>query len=312
MGPNRRVLVTGGCGFIGVNTIRVLEREGYAVSVLDNLSTGAAQDIGDTAAVLYRGDIRNMSDVVNAMDDVSMVVHLAAHTRVVESIQNPQENFEVNAQGTLNVLKAAKERSIERVVMASTGGAIIGDVTPPVHEDMIPRPVSVYGASKLAAEAYGSAYNGSFGLKFVSLRFANVYGPYSYHKGSVVAQFFKDYFDGHPWTVYGDGTQTRDFVFVEDIALAIVRALQYEDVSFEVFNLGTGKETSINHLMRMLEDVLPEPPLAPIYRPLRQGEVLRNYTSIEKARAVLGYEPHYELKKGLQVTADWFRLNYGA
>lgn len=232
----KHVLGTGGCGFVGVNLVQLLEMRGYTVTVLDNLSTGREDDLAETSARLIKGDLRDESAVASAVSGADAVVHLAAHTRVMDSVADPTENFEVNARGTLMLLEQCRKATVQSVVMASTGGAIIGDVTPPVHEDMVPRPVSPYGASKVAAEGYASAYAGSYDLAIVALRFANVYGPYSYHKGSVVAKFFRSYLEAEPWIVYGDGTQTRDSVYVGDIAEAIRLALEHTATGFQVFN----------------------------------------------------------------------------
>jgi UDP-glucose 4-epimerase len=183
-------LVTGGCGFIGVNLIPRLLEQGVRVRVLDNLSLGRREDVEPLGVDLHVSDIQDPAAVAKACEGVDAVVHLAAHTRVVESLSKPQLNFNVNAVGTLNVLEACRASGISKMIFASTGGAILGEQEPPVHEGMVPQPISPYGASKLAGEAYSSAYTGAYGLKTAALKFSNVYGPYSYHKGSVVAQFF--------------------------------------------------------------------------------------------------------------------------
>ena len=181
-------LVTGGCGFIGVNLVTRLTGRGGRVRVLDNLSLGKREDIEPLGVDLQVGDIRDLAAVEKACKDVDVVVHLAGHTRVVESVTNPELNFEINAIGTMNVLRACRAAGVQKVIFASTGGAILGEQKPPVHEGMVPRPVSPYGASKLVGEAYCSAFYGSYGLNTVALRFSNVYGPWSYHKGDPQVQ----------------------------------------------------------------------------------------------------------------------------
>src|ERR1700726_3490153 len=229
-------LVTGGCGFIGVNLIPRLIEQGARVRVLDNLSLGKREDVDPLGVDLHVGDIRDPAALAKASKGIDVVVHLAAHTRVVESLSDPQLNFDINAAGTLDVLQACRSAGIPKMIFASTGGAILGEQEPPVHEDMVPRPVSPYGASKLVGEAYCSAYWRSYGLNTVALRFSNVYGPYSYHKGSVVAQFFKNLMQKESLVVYGDGEQTRDFLYVADLVEAILLADKAE-ASGEVFQI---------------------------------------------------------------------------
>lgn len=298
-------LVTGGCGFIGVNVVSRLVSQGARVRVLDDLSLGKREDIEHLGVELLVGDIRDVETTRRACQGAEVVVHLAAHTRVVESVAKPRLNFEVNALGTLNVLEACREAKVKKVILASTGGAILGEQTPPVHEGMVPRPVSAYGASKLACEAYASAYCGSYGLNTVALRFSNVYGPYSYHKGSVVAQFFKNLIDGQPLVVYGDGQQTRDFLYVDDLVDAIILS-DKADTPGEVFQIASGRETSLQTLLETMKRVLPDQKFDIRHEPARAGEILRNYASIDKARRLLGYNPQTRLEDGLKTTWQWF------
>jgi UDP-glucose 4-epimerase len=298
-------LVTGGCGFIGVNLVSRLVGRGARVRVLDNLSLGKREDLEPLGIELRVGDIREFETVRNACQGIDVVVHLAAHTRVVESVTHPELNFEINAIGTMNVLRACREAGVKKVIFASTGGAILGEQEPPVHEGMVPRPVSPYGASKLVGEAYCSAFYGSFGLNTVALRFSNVYGPYSYHKGSVVAQFFRNVIQGEPLVVYGDGQQTRDFLYVDDLVDAVLLADKSETPG-EVFQVASGRETSIRELLVAMKEVLPDVKFDVCYEPARAGEILRNYASIEKARRLLGYDPRTQLGEGLRNTWRWF------
>ncbi len=298
-------LVTGGCGFIGVNLVAQLVRKGNSVRVLDSLSTGNREDVDQNQVELQIGDIRDSGAVGKSCQGVDTVVHLAAHTRVVDSVSNPDLNFEINAIGTMNVLRACRAAGVKKLIFASTGGAILGEQEPPVHEGMVPRPVSPYGASKLAGEAYCSAFNGSYGLNTVMLRFSNVYGPYSYHKGSVVAQFFRDLIQKKPLVVYGDGHQTRDFLYVDDLVDAVLRA-DAGNTPGEVFQIASGRETSIRALLETMQKVLPEMTFDVRYEPARAGEIRRNYANIEKARRVLGFNPKTSLEEGLSNTWRWF------
>ncbi len=238
-------LVTGGCGFIGVNLTSRLAAQGNRIRILDNLSLGKREDVEPLGVELQAGDIRDYTAVTKACQGMDTVVHLAAHTRVIESVTDPELNFEINAIGTMNVLRACRDAGVKKFIFAfpTTGGAILGEQEPPVHEGMVPRPVSPYGAGKLAGEAYCSAFYGSYGLNTVALRFSNVYGPFSYHKGSVVAQFFRNLMQKEPIVIYGDGEQTRDFLYVSDLVDAILLA-DKANTPGEVFQIASGRETS--------------------------------------------------------------------
>jgi UDP-glucose 4-epimerase len=302
------ILITGGAGFIGVNLVRALAAGNAKIRVLDNLSAGRAEDLKGLPVDLMVGDICDAKTVAKAMSDIKVVVHLAADTGVVESVADPERNLAINVIGTINLLQAAVRNKVERFIFASTGGAILGEVTPPVHEDMVPCPISPYGASKMAGEGYCAAFWGSYGLKTVALRFSNVYGPFSYHKGSVIAKFFRQIMAGKEMTVYGDGSQTRDFVYVQDICRAIVAALKADLPYGKPIQLGTGRETSINRLVELMGQVVGEGQFPPVrYAPTRPGEVQRNYGSIDRARKCLGFSPTTDLLTGLTETWMWFQ-----
>ncbi|MCX5892778.1 MAG: NAD-dependent epimerase/dehydratase family protein, partial [Deltaproteobacteria bacterium] len=216
-------------------------------------------------------------------------------------------NMSVNVGGTLNLLRAAVDHRVQRFLFASTGGAIVGEAVPPVHEEMLPRPVSPYGASKLAGEGYCSAFFGSYGLQTIALRFSNIYGLYSHLKGSVVAKFFRRAQAGKELTIFGDGSQTRDFLFVEDLAEAIVTAAHVEVPFGQAIQLGTGQETSVNELVALMRQFAGDnfPPVK--YAPARAGEVQRNFVSIARAKKYLDFNPPTELAVGLKQTWDWFQ-----
>ncbi len=301
-----RVLITGGCGFIGTNLIaRLRGRPDIAVRVFDNESSGKKEYLDTPIEEFVCGDLRDRAALWRALVGVDAVVHLAADTRVVESIRDPAKNFEVNAAGTFNLLQAMRERQIERIVNASTGGAIIGKAEGPVHEEMVPRPLSPYGASKLAAEGYCSAFSGSYGLRSLSLRFSNVYGPRSFHKGSVVAAFFKRVLEDKPVTVYGDGTQLRDYVFVADICDGIINAM-CSDIA-GVIQLGSGRPLTLNELLAAIGEVVQPRKIKVRHEPFRRGEVYATYCEVSKARRDLGFEPKTNLHDGLAETWAWFQ-----
>ena len=310
----KSILVTGGCGFIGVNLVSRLVRQGVRVRVLDNLSLGRREYVEPFGVELAVGDVRDPAAVAKAVEGMDSVIHLAAHTRVMDSISDPRLNFEINVVGTLNVLQASKDAGVQTFILASTGGAIVGEREPPVHEEMVPRPISPYGASKLAGEAYCSAFHGSFGLNTVALRFSNVYGPHSYHKGSVVAQFIKQALRREPLVIYGDGTQTRDFLYVEDLADAICAYANAgaAGTAGEVFQMGSGRETTINEIAAMIKSQSAKVGLdVPIvHEPARRGEIYRNYADIGKARTALGFDPKTSLNDGVAATLAWFQRNW--
>jgi UDP-glucose 4-epimerase len=300
----KKVLITGGCGFIGSNLVaHLLEAGGYAVSVLDNEVLGKREHIESKEIAFVRGDVRDRATVEQAVAGMDVVVHLAADTRVMDSIADPTFNFENNVVGTFNLLWAMKQAGVTRLVNASTGGAILGEVPPPVHEGMLPEPQSPYGASKLAAEGYCSAFAGSFGMRTLSLRFSNVYGPRSFHKGSVVAAFCKRILEGKPLIVYGDGSQVRDYVFTEDLCSGIRAAIESDHNG--VLQLGTGVGTDLNRLIDILKKTV-ERPVEVEYQDFRAGEIRNTFCDISKARRVLGYDPSTTLEDGIRRTWDWF------
>lgn len=306
----KTVLITGGCGFIGSNLIDYLTKiGGYRIRVIDNLSLGSKESISGYDVDFIEGDVLDKTSVNHALNNVDTVIHLAAHTRVIESIEDPALNFKTNVIGTYNLLAACRERGIANIINASTGGAILGEAIPPINEEMVAKPMSPYGASKLAAEGYCSAFNYSYGLKASSLRFSNVYGPRSYHKGSVVAHFYKEIIKGNDLVVYGDGTQTRDFVFIEDLCNGIILALKAERP--DVYQLGSGKPTSINQLIDLIKEVInSEYTFNVIYKDSRQGEIKHTWTDISKANKCLGYNASMDLPKGLELTWQWFIKYY--
>jgi len=302
-----KVLITGGCGFVGSNLIRqLIERGQDQVAVLDNETMGSPRDLPKADIEYHKGDICDLGLVSRVVGGCDTIIHLAANTRVIESIEDPTLNFEVNVRGTFNVLLAARDAGVRRVVMASTGGAILGDVEPPVHEGMVPQPAAPYGASKLAGEGYGHAFAGSYGMQVTALRFSNVYGPRSYRKGSAVAHFFKQVLDGQPIIVYGDGSQVRDLVFVGDLCRGILQSLDAEVSG--VFQLGSGRPTSINELLAEMKRVVGTERWPEVhYADWRAGEVRKTYCDITKSRRAFSFEPATSLADGLEATWNWFQ-----
>jgi UDP-glucose 4-epimerase len=299
-----RTLVTGGCGFIGANLVPLLLARGGEVRVLDDFRMGDPGRLPDEVEVVH-GDIRDSAAVDRAFGGVDTVIHLAASGSVADSVREPFENFDVNAQGTLTVLQAAVAAEVERFVFASTGGALIGDAPPPVDESSVPRPISPYGASKLACEGYCHAFRGSYGLNTVMLRFANVYGPHSERKKGAVTAFVKRALRGEPLQIYGDGGGTRDFIYVDDLCGGIVAAHEAVDLP-GVLHLASERETSIEELARLVLDATgADVPIE--HLPRRRGEVERNFAIARHAAEVLGFRAPTRLEDGLARTVEWFR-----
>ena len=300
-----RVLVTGGAGFVGVNLAAHLAAAGgWDVTAFDDESLGDRRHLEPYGTGFVAGDIRDRAALDAAMAGQDAVVHLAADTRVMDSIADPRRNFEVNVAGSFAVLEAARAAGVGRVVAASTGGAIVGEAEPPVHEGMAAAPMAPYGASKLAMEGYLSAFAGAYGMATCALRFSNIYGPRSFHKGSVVAHFLKETLAGRPLTVYGDGSQARDFLYVDDLVEGIRRALASDAVG--VFQLGSGAPTTVAELLDLMREVTGRGPEVR-HEPFRAGEIRATWCDIGKARAAFGFDPATPLRDGLARTWAWFR-----
>jgi UDP-glucose 4-epimerase len=300
----RRAIVTGGAGFIGSALVRLLAERGYGVRVYDDLSTGSPELLEGTGAELVRGDVRDGGALERAAAGCDVVFHLAAGTGVLPSIEDPFADFDLNARGTLSALWAAQEAGAARFVFSSSN-APLGAGAYPASEEKPVAPLSPYGAGKATGEAYCSAFHGAYGLDAVAVRFSNAYGPRSAHKGNVIPLFLRRLLADDELVVYGDGTQTRDFVFVEDLADGLLRTAEMEGVGGEIFQLASGVETSLNSLVAMLAEVTGRTP-AVRREPPRPGEILRNYSLIDKARKRLGYAPAVPLAEGLRRTYEWF------
>ena len=293
-----RTIVTGGAGFVGSHLADALVARGDEVTVIDDLSTGRREQV-NAAARLVEHDIREP-----LLLDADVVFHLAAQADVGTSVQRPVFDAEVNVLGTLNVLESAREAGAA-VVFASTGGAIYGDVDGPAAEDATLKPASPYGMAKLAAEAYLAGWHRLHGLRTVSLRFANVYGPRQSAslEGGVVAIFLERLANGEETLVFGDGEQTRDFVHVADVVAALLRAAGHDGGTF---NIGTGVETSVNRLHELCRQACGID-MAPGYRPPRLGDARRSVLDATRAEQELGWRAEVALDDGLRRTWDWMR-----
>ncbi len=320
-------LITGGCGFLGTALIKkiVADKEDHNIRVIDNLSVGTRDDLGAVCdyievipeqlpdkplngVQLVVGDILDEQLALTLGRDMDVIVHMAANTGVGPSVENPRQDCMANVLGTFNYLEAARHNSVKRFIFASSG-APAGEVEPPIHEELPPHPVSPYGASKLAGEGYCSAYFRTFGVETVCLRFGNVYGPGSLHKNSVVAKFIKKALQGETLEIYGDGTQTRDFIYIDDLLDALYLAASREGIGGEVFQIASNREVTINELVDALKSAFSKKGITGIEivnsQP-RLGDVKRNYSDTSKAKRMLGWTPRYELGQGLSFTVDYF------
>jgi UDP-glucose 4-epimerase len=255
------------------------------------------------------GDIQDGDLALRAAEGADVIVHFAANTGVMPSVEDPRADCMSNVVGTLNYLEAARHNGVGRFVFASSGGTVIGEAEPPIHEEMVAHPVAPYGASKLAGEGYCSAYFQTFGIETVALRFGNVYGPLSGHKNSVVARFIKRAKDGEILEIYGDGTQTRDFIYVDDLIRAVRLSATTDGVGGEVFQIATSAETTVQELTDKLLPALTAAGLKDVEvrkTAARRGEVRRNYADTSKARRMLGWKAEIGLDEGLRRTVDWF------
>ena len=301
----KKILITGGAGFVGANLVRRLFAAGYEVEVADNLSRGFIEYLPN-ADMFQQGDIRDKSFLNTVMADVEAVIHLAAYGSVVESVSDPYPNFDINAFGTFNVLDAARQANVKKFLFASTGGALIGDAEPPVDESSLPKPISPYGSSKLCGEAYCHSFAKAYGLNTVCLRFANVYGPYSAHKKGAVTKFMKCLLDGSPIPIFGDGAASRDFLHVDDLCFGIQKTLEADNEPGSVFHLASAKEISILDLAKTICKVAGDTEHPIDYLDKRPGEVARNFARYDKAKKELGFEPSIDLEKGIESTWHWF------
>lgn len=302
-----RVLVTGGAGFIGSHVAELLLEEGHEVAVVDDLSRGRRENVPE-GAVLYELDVRSGCGKVFEDFEPEAASHQAAQVDIRRSVAEPILDLEINAGGTVRLLENCVEYGVERFVLASTGGAIYGEQREfPASEDHPEYPISPYGVSKLAAERYLHFFEAQYGLPYVALRYANVYGPRQdpHGEGGVVAIFASRLVSGETCTINGTGEQTRDYVYAGDVARANVLALG-GDVPSGAYNVGTGIETSVNELYETMADLSESALLRAEHGPAKPGEQLRSAVDPAKAERVLGWRPEVDLREGLEKTLAFF------
>ncbi len=306
-----RYLVTGGAGFIGSTIVDELLRRGHQVTVLDDFSGGKEANLAAVAAKiqLVRGSICDLDTVREACVGADYVLHLAARTSVPRSVADPLETNRVNVDGTLNVLVSARDAGVRRVVFAASSSAYGESPTLPKVESMAAQPISPYGVSKLAGEVYLQVFGRAYGLENVCLRYFNVFGPRqdptSQYSG-VLSRFITAFLEGSEPVVFGDGEQSRDFTFVENVVEATLRAAEAPGVSGMVFNVGTGERFTLNHTLALLGKISGKKVQAR-YEPPRTGDIRDSQADISQARKFLGYDPRVGFEEGLRRTFDWYR-----
>jgi UDP-glucose 4-epimerase len=301
-----KVVVTGGCGFIGSHLVEELA-EKYEVIVIDDLSSGKVENLTSTRNVRFvKGSVTNLNLLKDISKDAECIFHQAAISSVQKSLEDPTRINKANVIGTLNVLIAARDCGINKVIYASSS-SVYGD-TPELQkrEDMNPNPLSPYAVSKLAGEYYCKVFNELYGIKIACLRYFNVYGPKqdpASEYAAVIPRFITRVINNKPPIIYGDGKQTRDFIFVKDVVRANILAM--EKNAEGIFNIASGKQVSINELAEVIIKLLGKN-LKPVYTDPRPGDIKHSLADISLAREKLGYEPEYNLRSGLEMTVVWY------
>lgn len=309
-------LVTGGAGFIGSNIVEELVRRGETVRVLDNLSTGLKENLASVRDRIqfFQADIRNLEKIRPCFAGADYVVHLAALPSVPRSISDPVITNEVNIDGTLNVLVAARDAGSKRVVFAASSSAYGDNPSLPRVETQMPRPLSPYALTKLAGEYYSQVFWRVYGLETVALRYFNIFGPrqnpHSPYTG-VLSKFIVAYSQGETPVIFGDGEQSRDFTYVDNVVDATLRASTAPHVAGEVINVGAGGRHTLNQTIVLLNEIFGRK-VTPRFDPPRPGDALHSHADLTQARRLLGYEPKVRFEEGLKLTVNWYQATLRA
>jgi UDP-N-acetylglucosamine/UDP-N-acetyl-alpha-D-glucosaminouronate 4-epimerase len=304
-------VVTGGAGFIGSHTVEELVRRSETVVVLDDLSSGKEENLSEFRSKIsfIKGSITDLEAVRKAMQSADYVLHLAARTSVPRSVKDPLETNKVNVEGTLNVLIAARDAKVKRVVFAASSSAYGETPTLPKVETMQPVPISPYGVAKYAGELYAQTFGHVYGLENVCLRYFNIFGPRqdpSSPYSGVLAKFCTAFLEAAPPVVFGDGEQSRDFTYVENAVAANLLACTAPNISGKVFNIGTGSRVTLNQTLALLAK-LSGASLETKYEPTRDGDIRDSQADISQARELLQYEPAVGFEEGLSRTLEWYK-----
>jgi nucleoside-diphosphate-sugar epimerase len=304
-----KALVTGGAGFIGSNLVRALLTRGDDVRVLDNFSTGNRDNLAglEHEVELVEGDLRSYERVHAAVRGMEVVYHQGALPSVPRSVQDPLTTTAVNVEGTLNVLLAARDEAVRRVVNASSSSVYGNGGDLPRAESQLPDPISPYAVAKLAAERFCTSFSRVYSMEIVSLRYFNVFGPRQdplSQYAAVVPRFIRAVAAGRPVTVYGDGEQSRDFTYVDNVVASNLLAADAGTVSGEIVNVATGRSVTVNELAETIGRLL-DRPVEKSFEPVREADVRASWADLEGAQRLLGYAPQVELEEGLRRTADF-------
>jgi len=307
----RKALVTGGAGFIGSHLVEALAAEGCEVAVLDNLSSGHLSNLASVKPCIsfHENDIRQLDALEQCAAGCDVIFHLAAVVAVQQTIEDPLGSTMVNDIGTLNVLEAARKTNVRHVVLASSCAVYGDDPRLPKDESMTPMPTSPYAVHKLSAEHYLRVYGELFGFKNASLRFFNVFGPRqdpSSPYSGVISIFMNKAASHQAPVIYGDGNQTRDFVYVKDVVKALLHAAQTDHKTGDVYNIGSGSRVTINRLWELIASLSGQHS-KPVYQPARAGDILHSAGNIDKARSILNFTNDFSLEQGLGLTLEWYR-----
>src|SRR6267378_2080743 len=306
-----RYMVTGGAGFIGSNTVDELVQRGHSVVVLDDLSSGKEENLSGVCnkITLVKSSVTDIEAVREAMHEAEYVLHLAARTSVPRSIKDPLETNRINIEGTLNVLVAARDAKVKRVVLAASSSAYGETPTLPKVETMQPQPISPYGITKYVGELYAQVFGKVYGLQNVCLRYFNVFGPRqdptSPYSG-VLAKFCTAFLEKTDSVVFGDGEQTRDFTYIDNVVQANLLACEAPAASGKVINIGTGARISLNQTLQLLREINGSE-LQAKYEPPRDGDIRDSQADITLAREILQYQPTVDFPEGLRRTFDWYK-----
>jgi len=311
----KKYLVTGGAGFIGSNIVKRILKQGDFVRVVDNFSTGRKENIKEFLDnlnfELMEGDLTDMKVAENAVKDMDFVLHQAAIPSVQRSVEDPIKSNDANINATLNILVASKDAKIKRFVYAASSSVYGENLQLPKKEDMSAMPISPYALQKYASERYCQIFWKIYHLPTISLRYFNVFGPNqdpNSQYSAVIPKFIKAVLRGAKPVVYGNGEQSRDFTFVDNVVDINLLSAKSEKGFGEVFNVGCGDQISLNQLLKMLKDIL-KVNFDADYEVARPGDVLHSRADISKAKEILGYSPEIEMKEGLIRTIDWYKQN---
>jgi nucleoside-diphosphate-sugar epimerase len=298
----KSVLITGGAGFIGSHISDIFTQQGYYVRVIDNLSSGNLDNIGN--ADFVKGDIRDIGFVKKFMGDIDYVIHNAAAISVPESNERPELYNEINVNGMVNVLIAAKEAKVKKVVFASSA-AVYGNAKVPIKENVKPEPLSIYAGNKTVGEEYLKIFKRCYGLDYVILRYFNVFGPrqnLNSAYAAVIPIFIDSFLNNKKATVFGDGKQTRDFIYVKNVALANLMAIENDEATGKTLNIASGKRISINRLIKTIS-----PGIETVHADPRVGDIKHSSADVSLSRKVLGKYDKYSFEAGIKETIEWYK-----